>query len=371
MLFIGMCTAANALSGLIAINTSGRLSTRIKNAFIASMAVHCLVLVLVLGFRLYYSRAIILSAFLVSFFFAISLVLLMERCRPRRIGIVPHNFNKELLAWIGPGASVIPSPTISPRGYDVILFSYDGATDLAWTKFISNAVLSGCEVRHMAEVIEDLHGRVSPEHFEVEHAGANPNVGSYLRLKRMIDIVAALVMLPIAVPLALVAAVLIKRSMGGKILFVQDRVGLGGEIFKMYKLRTMREPLPGENISATQVNDPRITPLGRRLRRFRIDELPQLWNVFKGDMSLIGPRPEQVMLTQKYVVSFPAFEYRHLLRPGITGWAQVRAGYAANETETLEKLSFDLYYAKYVSLQLDVQIALRTFFVVCGGKQAR
>ena len=181
----------------------------------------------------------------------------------------------------------------------------------------------------------------------------------------------ALLLLPFALPAIGIASLAIRRKMGGDALFIQERIGRGGTVFDMYKLRTMRERLPDEVISATSVDDPRITPLGHTLRRYRIDELPQLWNVIKGDMSLIGPRPEQVALAHTYAWSLPGFAYRHLLRPGITGWAQVRAGYAANEEETREKLSFDLYYAKYVSARLDLQIALRTLYVIGGGRQVR
>ena len=370
--FIAMCTVANFLCGALATRSAvGTTSKRLEKAFLATIAVHIVILLLLLGFRLYYSRPITLSAFFVSFFMAVCMVMMTERCRPRRVGIVPHAFNQDLLAWVGPGASIIPSAAISPRNFDIVLMAFDGNADPAWAKFVSNAVLVGCNVRHVAQAIEDFQGRVLPEHFEVEHACANPNVGNYLRIKRLIDIGAAVILLPFAVPVAGVAALLIKRSMGGKVLFTQDRVGLGGEPFRMYKLRTMREALPDEGISATMVADPRITPLGKWLRRFRIDELPQLWNILKGDMSLIGPRPEQIGLTRNYGVRFPAFAYRHLLRPGLTGWAQVHCGYAANEVETLDKLSFDLYYAKYVSFGLDLRIAIRTFLVVLGGRKSR
>jgi lipopolysaccharide/colanic/teichoic acid biosynthesis glycosyltransferase len=122
---------------------------------------------------------------------------------------------------------------------------------------------------------------------------------------------------------------------------------------------------------ATIRNDTRITPLGKWLRRFRIDELPQLWNVLKGDMSIVGPRPEQRSLSDDYTRAIPAFAYRSMVRPGITGWAQVRAGYAADLAETRIKLGYDLFYLKYFSFSLDVQILLRTIWILLSGRGVR
>ena len=122
---------------------------------------------------------------------------------------------------------------------------------------------------------------------------------------------------------------------------------------------------------ATSHGDARITKFGAFLRRFRVDELPQLWNVLIGDMSLIGPRPEQPGLTRDYIGQMPAFAYRHLVRPGITGWAQVRAGYAANLEETRIKLSYDLFYVKNFSLALDLHVIIRTFWTIASGSGVR
>lgn len=369
--FIAMCTAANLLSGFAALRSRGRLSRRIESTLFTAAAIHGGFAIVVIAFRAYYSRPMMGTAFLVSLVLAICVCLISDRYRPRRIGIVPHSYSPELMGWVGAMSSIIPSPNAKPRDFDVVLISFDESTDRSWTRFIANAVLHGCEVRYIAEVVEELRGRVSPDHFQIEHAGANPSVGVYMYVKRIVDVILALLLLPFAVPVILVACALIKYHMGGKVLFVQKRVGQGGRTFEMYKLRTMRDPAPGATPTATSVGDPRITPLGRILRNYRIDELPQLWNVIRGDMSLIGPRPEQVSLSQSYTQAFPAFEYRHLLRPGITGWAQVKTGYAATEAETRDKLSFDLYYAKYVSARLDLKIALKTLLVVSGAKQVR
>ncbi len=196
-------------------------------------------------------------------------------------------------------------------------------------------------------------------------------IARYRAWKRGLDLVCVVVLTPIAAPVALFAAAAIWLTMGRPVLFVQERAGLGGVPFRMLKLRTMRPAAPGDAIAATARQDPRITPLGRWLRRFRIDELPQLWNVLVGDMSLIGPRPEQPALAEQYAREVPAFAYRQLVRPGITGWAQVRAGYAADLEETKIKLAYDLFYLKNFSLGLDLQILMRTVWTLITGAGVR
>ena len=139
----------------------------------------------------------------------------------------------------------------------------------------------------------------------------------------------------------------------------------------MYKLRTMRERLPGEPVKATTRGDHRITPLGAVLRRYRIDEIPQVWNVLRGEMSLIGPRPEQPELAREYARQIPAFSYRHLVRPGITGWAQVCFGYAENTMETREKLTYDLHYIKEFGFAIDLKVAIMTLWFSISGASSR
>jgi lipopolysaccharide/colanic/teichoic acid biosynthesis glycosyltransferase len=153
---------------------------------------------------------------------------------------------------------------------------------------------------------------------------------------------------------------------------VQDRVGLGGKSFKMLKLRTMRPAAVGAAAAATDAaNSVRITPVGRFLRKYRIDELPQLFNVLVGNMSVVGPRPEWKVLSDAYREKFPVYSYRTLVRPGITGWAQVRSGYAADLEETRMKVGYDLFYIKNFSFALDVQILVRTIWTLVSAFGAR
>jgi len=189
--------------------------------------------------------------------------------------------------------------------------------------------------------------------------------------KRLLDIVGSAVGLVLLAPLMAVAALMIRRESPGGALFRQVRIGENGVPFTMLKFRSMHTEPTGDNVSWTGEEDARITPTGRVLRRFRIDELPQLVNVLRGEMTLVGPRPE----TPGYVAwlerEIPFYKPRHFTKPGITGWAQVCAGYASSLDSTRQKLSYDLYYLRNRSLGLDVAIMLRTVATVLRGRGAR
>ena len=186
-------------------------------------------------------------------------------------------------------------------------------------------------------------------------------------VKHLFECLAIIVFSPIILFLSLFAFILIKCNSKGSVLFVQERVGKGGKPFKMYKFRTMITESEAQGAKFTSTNDSRIIPMGRFLRKFRIDELPQLLNVLKGDMGIIGPRPEQVTFVREFEKEIPFYAYRHLTPPGITGWAQVVQGYAAGVAETEEKLSYDLYYIKYMSVWLDILIVVKTLKTILTG----
>ena len=160
---------------------------------------------------------------------------------------------------------------------------------------------------------------------------------------------------------------------GRPAIFRQSRVGREGHIFTAYKFRTMfmRDQNGATEERAdlyTRKGDPRVTRVGRWLRKLRLDELPQLWNVFKGDMSLIGPRAEWVRCAEQYEKGIPFYHFRHLVKPGITGWAQVNYPYGESDEDAVEKLKYDLYYIRHYSLKLDAMIVLKTVHTVLFGK---
>jgi lipopolysaccharide/colanic/teichoic acid biosynthesis glycosyltransferase len=187
----------------------------------------------------------------------------------------------------------------------------------------------------------------------------------YHHLKRLCDIFAALVGMLVFAPVLLIAAALVWLTSGRPVFYHQARVGRGGRPFTLSKLRTMTYRMDeGSEEIYTRKGDPRITPVGRWLRKLRLDELPQLWNVFKGQMSLIGPRAEWTKCAEHYETQIPFYHFRHLVKPGITGWAQVNYPYGESDQDAIEKLKYDLYYIRRYSLKLDAMIALKTIHVM-------
>ena len=186
------------------------------------------------------------------------------------------------------------------------------------------------------------------------------------RAKRVSDVALALVVLAFSAPLLALAAIAVLIDDGGPVFFRQTRVGRHRRPFTLFKLRTMRVAQDGARY--TTKGDKRITRIGHFLRASRLDELPQLWNVLKGDMSMIGPRAEWDLLVADYEKRIPCYHFRHLVRPGITGWAQVNYPYGANLDDTLRKLEYDLYYIRNYSFRLDAAIVMKTVHVMLFGK---
>jgi sugar transferase (PEP-CTERM system associated) len=191
-------------------------------------------------------------------------------------------------------------------------------------------------------------------------------------VKRTFDIAAAAVLLAIAAPVMLVASLAILMESGGPVIYRQQRVGRGGHPFMLFKFRSMVQDAERDGRArwATR-DDARVTRVGRILRRSRIDELPQLWNVLRGEMSFVGPRPERPAFVAELSRSIPFYGVRHCVKPGVTGWAQVRFAYGASVEDAARKLQFDLYYVKNHSLFLDIVILLETVRVVLFGEGAR
>jgi exopolysaccharide biosynthesis polyprenyl glycosylphosphotransferase len=191
------------------------------------------------------------------------------------------------------------------------------------------------------------------------------------RAKRAFDFTVASIALALTSPLLVVIPVLVRLSGRGPVLYRQTRIGEGGELFEILKFRTMIvDAEVGHAVWATE-NDPRVTPIGRILRKTRMDELPQLWNVVRGDMSIVGPRPERPEFLSVLGEHVPFWRRRDLLKPGITGWAQVHSDYTSDISGAATKLSYDLYYLKYRSLSLDILIVFKTLRVVLFGAGAR
>jgi exopolysaccharide biosynthesis polyprenyl glycosylphosphotransferase len=224
------------------------------------------------------------------------------------------------------------------------------------------------------ESFYEAHWRKVPSHsidsFWPIQAGFQLSRASpYHYAKRIFDIAASAIGLLVALPLMAIIALVILTTSGCPVIFKQRRVGRDEDLFTVYKFRTMRnsdDEIDGEIY--TRVNDPRVLRFGGWLRKLRLDELPQLWNVFKGEISLIGPRAEWIECAERYQKKIPFYHFRHLVKPGITGWAQVNYPYGESEADALEKLKYDLYYIRHYSLKLDAMIALKTIHVMLFNK---
>ncbi len=189
--------------------------------------------------------------------------------------------------------------------------------------------------------------------------------------KRAMSIVCSAIGLVLTLPIIIIVAIAIKLDSPGPVLFVQERVGKDGRVFKLYKFRSMRQDAEKDGAKWAAQNDPRVTRVGRIIRKLRIDEIPQMWNVLKGDMAFVGPRPERPVFVERLRRKIPFYDQRHTVHPGITGWAQVCYPYGASDEDALEKLKYDLYYIKHMSLALDLYIIFKTIKIVLFGEGAR
>lgn len=228
--------------------------------------------------------------------------------------------------------------------------------------------MQGTDIVPWTRYMEIKFGRVDINTFNITHIRLSPAQIIYSKAKRILDVLFVLSTLPITTIMMAAVAGYIKITSGGPVIFEQSRRGYGGRTFTILKFRTMHA---NDTEKSTDSNDTRLIRGGRIIRRLRLDELPQLLNVVKGEMSLIGPRPVAEYVADAAEAAEPKYKLRTLVAPGLTGWAQVRYPYASSTEEEIIKLSYDLYYIKYQSFDLDLEILARTIKTVFTGKGAR
>lgn len=299
-----------------------------------------------------------------------------------RVGVVPSFTTKKLpkldnIEWINLKLSDLSGLTISDM-VDIVVTDLHADHSDEWDEQITKIVMSGVPVYHYKQILEQTTGRVEIKHLSENNLGSlNPN-GFYLKFKSFVDVIISATLLAMLSPVILIVAVIVKLDSPGPALFRQTRVGYRMRPFTLYKIRTMHVARPTSGPSSrevrqaamTKVGDPRITQLGRFLRTSRLDELPQLINIVKGEMSLIGPRPEALALSEWYEHEIPFYHYRHIIKPGVTGWAQVNQGHVIDIDDTVEKLHLDFYYVKNFSFWLDLLIFLKTIKTMVTGRGA-
>jgi sugar transferase (PEP-CTERM system associated) len=229
---------------------------------------------------------------------------------------------------------------------------------------------AGVEIMDYVSLSEELAQEIPLAHINDEWlmtVALNSSVVQIRKIKRAMDIAVSLIGLVFGIPLILLFGLLIKLTSPGPVIYRQQRVGLGNKPYILFKLRTMQANAEAQGAVWASQKDARVTRVGYFLRKWRIDELPQLFNILKGEMSLVGPRPERPEFTEKLATFIPFYNERHLVQPGLTGWAQVRYPYAASFEAAARKLQFDLYYIKNMSFLLDAAILLRTFKTILVG----
>lgn len=228
--------------------------------------------------------------------------------------------------------------------------------------------IDGVVFDHLTSVYEEYTGKIAVENLRPSWLIFSSGFRKSLALrsaKRVLDVVAAAVGLLASAPVLLILAVLVKLSSKGPVFYAQQRVGQHGHVFTVYKVRSMRQDAEVRTGAVWALrDDPRVTWLGRIMRRARLDEIPQFWNVLLGNMSLVGPRPERPEFVRSLTEQIPFYGLRHVVKPGLTGWAQVRYTYGASVEDAMEKLQYDLFYIKNMSLALDLFIVFETIKTV-------
>lgn len=319
-----------------------------------------------------YSRAVLFGSYIISMLWYFLGHTIGHRYRRLKLGVVPLGSAVGLKETRDVEFRFLQSPDLKGTRLDGIVADLR-AKELAgdWERFLAVCALNHIPVYHVKQIQESLTGRVRIDHLSENQIGTLLPSALYMSFKRMIDIVAVLITLPLTLPVMIVTAVLIKLDSPGPALFIQERVGQGNRSFMIYKFRSMVVGSEEDGAKLAQTNDERITRFGKFIRKTRLDEFPQFFNVLKGDMSLIGPRPEQRAFVDKFEEEIPFYIYRHVVKPGITGWAQVVHGYASDADDTRIKIQHDFYYIKNFSFWLDILVVLKTIRTIFTGFGAK
>ncbi|MFZ3484832.1 sugar transferase [Sphingomonas sp. 3-13AW] len=331
-------------------------------------------LIAVIFARLSYSRTLLIVGFVLVLAWFIGIHVIGVRRQVFSIGVVPEGDYLGLLSLSGVRWVIMESVSQDISGLHAI--TADLRVDLSadWDRRLADYALQGVPVYHTKHLAESMTGMVQLEHLSENSFGTLSPISAFMTVKHIGDWISALIAAIMLAPLLILIAIIIRLDSPGSPIFRQVRIGYRGVPFTVYKFRTM---VPGGHAAGTldaaktKSEDARVTRVGRFLRRSRIDELPQILNILKGEMSWIGPRPEARVLSEWYESEIPFYRYRHIVRPGLTGWAQVNQGHVAEVSEVTSKLHYDFYYIKNFSPWIDVLIVMRTIRTMLTGFGAR
>ena len=322
---------------------------------------------LLLFLRADYSRYQLITSFALTLIWFLFTDIITTRRTRLAVGLIPSlGFrpppSSPRIDWV-----YLTEPQIDTERFGSVVADFRAELPAEWVRFVARCALAGLPVYDIRQIRESTTGRVEIEHLSENTLGATLHGLVYARLKRGLDLLGVLLATPFALIILAFAVVAIRAEGGGPALFTQRRMGYQGREFTIFKLRTMRVEGERRGQQFTRQNDPRITAVGKYLRKYRIDEIPQIWNILKGEMSWIGPRPEAVALSEWYEREVPFYSYRHMVRPGISGWAQVNQGNVAKIGAATDKLHYDFYYIKHMSPWLDLLITAKTIQTVLTG----
>ncbi|WOX51145.1 sugar transferase [Aeromonas sp. CD] len=367
-IFITCITAGFFLSRVLCYPGVNALSYMIPTV----TTVYSILFGVLLLFRLEYSRPVIISSYVFALVSCWAIYYLGVRFGKVKYSIIPVGNYQKLCALTAVEWNVLNKPDSSLFfGNAVVVDFHSSDLTSEWQKLLTDFVLLGVPIYHSKTIYESLTGRVSVEQlYENDLGSAIPSL-LYFFLKRFVDLLVVIIILPLFMPVVLITAVLVKLESPGPVFFKQKRVGFGNKYFVIYKFRSMYDSSSLCCANFAQKVDSRVTRVGHFMRKYRIDEIPQFFNVLKGDMSLIGPRPEQRFFVEKFESELPFYMYRHMVRPGISGWAQVMHGYSSDTDSTRIKLEYDFYYIKNFSLWLDILIVFKTIKTMLTGFGAR
>ncbi len=377
--------AANAIAVVIAFWMRLSIETYpgIRRSYVilpAALTGHGVTLVWFVLTRFPYDRVGLTLGFVLHVLWLYLLYVYGDRAVRRRFAVVPFGATAPLEQIEGVDWVELRRPSLADaKRCNAIVADFSADLPDEWEAFLADAALDGRIVYQVKQLAESLTGRVELDHLSENSFGSLLPARGYFHLKTSVDFLAALLLLPLALPLMAVAALAIYLDDGGPVIFRQRRLGHAGRPFTAFKFRTMSvlEPGVGEDEAserkalATDDDDPRVTRAGAVLRKYRIDELPQIANILMGQMSWIGPRPEPELLTRWWVSEIPFYRYRHVVKPGISGWAQVNLGYVSGVEGINRKLQYDFYYIKYFSPWLDMLILFRTIKTMLSGFGAK
>lgn len=330
-----------------------------------------IVITVILLTRIEYSRPLLLVSYSFAIIWAVLACYIGRRYNYTKLALVPFGRVSALEGNAFTTLHPLTKPSFEGRRFDGVVVDLR-AHNLPpeWEKFLAQCALANVPVYHYKQLAESLTGKVNVEHLSENLSGNLQPSRFYMAIKRVIDTLGVFILLPILAPILIITAIAIRLESKGNAIFIQERVGFNNKLFKIYKFRSMRTDMKGTAFTS-EGEDPRITRVGKIIRKYRIDELPQVLNILKGEMSFIGPRPESKDLAYWYEQDVPFFSYRHIVRPGISGWAQVKQGYAAEIDGMKEKLEYDLYYIKYFSFHLDILVTIKTIKTILTGFGAR